>query len=123
MECRRSKSKDKPMISPAFTVNGLLRLMDTEDSARVTAGEVAPFKVVIVGRVGGEVCGFVRFRYAISGFASVTFTLEYVPAGIEFRSSKVCNPFSRAKSTVCAPFSTDTGGLVPSDTVMPVMST
>src|ERR1700724_1450922 len=123
MECRRSKSKDKPMISPAFTVNGVLRLMVTDDCARVTAGEVVPFKVVIVGRVGGVVCGLVTFRYAISGFASVTFTLEYVPAGIELRSSKVCNPFNRPKSTVCVPFKTDTGGFTPSDTVIPVMST
>ena len=111
------------MISPALTVNGLLRLIFTEDCVSVTAGDVVALSVVTVGRVGGVVCGFVTFRYTISGLASVTFTLVYVPAGIELISSRVCNPFNRAKSMVCVPFSTDTGGLVPSDTVMPVMST
>src|ERR1700729_2239471 len=111
------------MISPALTVNGLLRVMGTDDCVSVTVGELVAFNVVTVGRVGGVVCGLVTLRYMISGFASVTFTLEYVPAGIELRSSSVCNPLSRAKSTVCVPLNTDTGGFTPSDTVRPVMST
>src|SRR5579863_338028 len=38
-------------------------------------------------------------------------------------SSSVRSPFKRAKSTVCVPFSTATGGFVPSERVSPVMST
>src|SRR5262249_17041350 len=38
-------------------------------------------------------------------------------------SSNVRSPFRRAKSIVCTPFRTETGGLVPSDTVKPVIST
>src|SRR5450631_1831645 len=118
IECRKSKSNDNPMMSPAVTVKGLLNVIATDDCVSVTAGAVVPFNVATTGRVGGFVCGFGTLRYAISGFANVTFTVVYVPAGIEFRSSKVCNPFNRAKSTVCVPFNTDTGGFIPSDTVL-----
>src|SRR5580700_7567180 len=38
-------------------------------------------------------------------------------------SSSVRNPFNRAKSTVCVPFSTETGVLVPLESVSPAMST
>src|ERR1051325_578010 len=38
-------------------------------------------------------------------------------------SSSVRKPLSRAKSTVCVPFKTETGGFTPSETVMPVIST
>src|ERR1700730_12065247 len=98
------------MISPAVTVSGLPSVMFTDDCVSVTAGELVPFNVTIVGRVGGLVSGVVTFRYEISGFASVPVTPEYGPAGMELRSSKVCNPFNRAKSTVCVPFKTETGG-------------
>ena len=91
--------------------------MVTLDCVRVTAGEVVPFSVLIVGRAGGF-----TFKYPICGFASVAVTLVYVPAGIVLMSSNVRKPFSRAKSTVCVPLSTDCV-LLPSVTVIPVMST
>src|SRR5271166_740818 len=47
----------------------------------------------------------------------------YVPVGMVLMSRSVRIPFNRAKSTVCVPFKTETGGLVPSERVMPVMST
>jgi hypothetical protein len=48
---RMSNSKPKAIASPAFTTNGLLRLNLTVD-----------VRLLIVGRVGGVVCGFVTLR-------------------------------------------------------------
>src|SRR5882724_2068750 len=59
----------------------------------------------------------------IEGLASVTTACVYVPVGIVLMSSSVRSPFKRAKSTVCVPFRTETGVLVPSERVSPVMST
>src|ERR1700733_229497 len=122
-ESFRSKSNARPMTALALTVSGLVRFTVADDCVSDAAGDVVEFNVVIVGRVGGVVWGFVTFMYTICGFANVMLTLVYESAGIVFRSSKVWSPSSRAKSTVWVPFRTEIGGLTPSDTVMPVMST
>jgi putative effector of murein hydrolase LrgA (UPF0299 family) len=97
--------------------------MVTIEVVSVTGGVDVAFSVLIVGRVGGFVCGFITFKYPICGFASVTVTLLYVPAGIVLMSSSVRSPFNLAKSTVCAPVSTETVLLFVSVTDNPVMST
>src|SRR5580704_9734964 len=119
-ESFRSKSNARPITALALTVSGLVRFTVTDDCVSDAAGDVVEFNVVIVG---GVVWGFVTFMYTICGFANVMLTLVYEPAGIVFRSSKVWSPSRRAKSTVWVPFRTEIGGLTPSDTVMPVMST
>jgi hypothetical protein len=45
-----------------LTVNGLLRLIVTVDIESVAGGVVEEVSELIVGRVGGFVCGFVILR-------------------------------------------------------------
>src|SRR5580693_4329393 len=59
---RMSNSKPKPTTSPMLTVNGLLRLIVTVDIESVAGGVVEEVSELIVGRVGGFVCGFVTLR-------------------------------------------------------------
>src|ERR1700722_2172320 len=88
-EFARLKSNDRPMTALALTVSGLARFTETDDCVSDAAGDVVEFNVVIVGRVGGVVWGFVTFMYTICGFANVMLTLVYEPAGIVFRSNNV----------------------------------
>src|ERR1700733_13257843 len=94
-ESFRSKSNARPITASALTVSGLGRVPVTDDCVSDAAGDDVAFNVVIVGRVGGVVCGVVTFIYTICGFANVMLTLVYEPAGIVFRSSKVWSPSSR----------------------------
>jgi hypothetical protein len=59
---RMSNSKPKAIASPAFTTNGLLRLNLTVEVDSVAGGVVVDVRLLIVGRVGGVVCGFVTLR-------------------------------------------------------------
>src|ERR1700743_1727310 len=99
-ESLRSKSNARPITASALTVSGLVRFTVTDDCVSDAAGDDVAFNVVIVGRVGGVVCGLVTFIYTICGFANVMLTLVYEPAGIVFMSSHVCSASNRAKSRV-----------------------
>src|SRR2546430_14006858 len=94
IDLRRSNSNFKPMMFPVLTTKGVDRGMVTLDCVRVTAGEVVPFSVLIVGRAGG-----VTFKYSICGFASVAVTLVYVPAGDLVVLRNVRKAFIRAATS------------------------
>jgi hypothetical protein len=58
-DLRMSNSKPKPMTSPLFTTNGLLRLIVTDEVDSMAGGVLVAVRLLIVGRFGGLVCGFV----------------------------------------------------------------